>query len=50
MIEVKSSARPASSTLASAVDAVEDELEDIDILIDEIEEHPNREVTPPAPG
>ncbi|MFJ7587606.1 hypothetical protein ACIQZO_09500 [Streptomyces sp. NPDC097617] len=48
VVEVKSSVQPTSSTLAYAVDAVERELEDIDILVDQIEEHPNREVTPPG--
>lgn len=39
-----------SSTLASAVDAVEKEVLQVEAFIDELEEHPNREVTPPAPG
>ncbi|MGW6705345.1 hypothetical protein ACWGDE_10685 [Streptomyces sp. NPDC054956] len=37
-----------SSTLASAVDAVEEELEAVEALIDEIEEHQDRDATPPG--
>ncbi|MFD8417542.1 hypothetical protein ACFV2Q_38415 [Streptomyces sp. NPDC059650] len=46
--KVNTSLRPASSALASAVDALEEELGEVEASLTAIEGHPNLKVTPPG--